>query len=205
MRFASTICLLAMLATSYGCMDLSTKRKPLGNLNKVIQNQDAVKPKDLSKMTTDQVIKTKYKSLVYMCSYEFEVNLEKDGAVETSSPPGKFTWDIVNNTFLTKEHKIDSKILNLTLSYLSNLKVNLDSRFNVSIEGAVKYDIKTYAADGTTILTSNVFDGTKTPYTLQEGDHFTVLDLLIGPANSSLKDKIKMDCSLTSIVRDEYK
>jgi hypothetical protein len=101
------LCVLPFVLLS-SCGDLGAVRA-----GKTIRGIEKLEPKDLSKLTPEMVIKTKYKSLVFSCEGVIEVELVKDGAVSSEKKETKILWNILTNTFFLKTLEIQDKILKL--------------------------------------------------------------------------------------------
>lgn len=186
----------------FGCNDVSSKKNPLKNT--LINGQDPIVAKDLSKLTAEEVIKTKFKNLQLVCSYVIEASAVKDGGVTSETKNGIYLWDIVNNTIFNKNILINDKVLNLTFNFSGAVILSLDTKFNVSIKATDKYGIKTFADDGK-ILTSIDTDNSNNPFSLQQSQSVNLIEMSEGPSGSTIGNKIKMDCSLKTDIYPIYK
>lgn len=194
--------ILLVLFSLVGCNEISTKKNSLNNTLK--NGQDPILAKDLSKLTAEEVIKTKYKKLQLECIYTIDVSNVKDGGVITETKHGLHNWDIINNTVFNKNLLINEKVLNLTFTFSGNVILSLDSKFSVSLKATDKYEVKTFADDGK-LLTNISGDNTASPYILHESQSFNVIEMAEGTSSNSTGNKIKMDCSLISEINSIYK
>ena len=202
MKNAMFFITLITLLTSIGCNDIASKRNQIQG--KLTPWQDQLQAKDLSKLTAEEVIKTKYKKLQFICNYVIDASSVKDGGVTSESKNGLYVWDIVANTAFSKNVVLNDKVLNLTFIFNGAAILSLDSKFNVSLKATDKYEVKTFADDGK-ILTDMSSDNSSNPFTLLETQTVNLIEMSEGTSGNSIGNKIKMDCSLKSEVYSIYK
>jgi hypothetical protein len=201
MKFTILVTSFLALSLATSCGKLSSSRNN-GTASGKTDNLSA--KKDLTKLTAAEVVQTRYSKIKYICNYTMDVSKESDGGVLTSSKNNSLVWDIASNTVFTKELKINDKEQNVAFNFTTNLTLSLDTKYNVILNGTEKYNINTYADDGT-VLSSITADGTKNPFTLYETQSRSVIETVFGPSNSQLKNKLTMTCKLDTTVNSIYK
>ncbi len=199
MKFLNLLMLISLVFL-FSCDDLGKVRAKKNQTS----GNNGLEAKDLSKMTTESAIKTKYKKIEFNCVATFEVENVIDGAIQRDSKTTTLTWNIKSNTLLSKTLNIEDKILNLTFSFKGFLGLSLDKKFNASVSGIPSFTIKTYASDGS-ILTSVISDGLKNPFLINENESIKVIDMLLDSTDIIAANKIQLTCKLLTEVNPEYR
>ena len=188
------------MAFLLSCEDLGKARAKKSG----ISGSNQIQAKDLSKLTTEDAIKTKFKKIDFVCEGLIEVENVVDGAIQRETKTTNLFWNIKSNTILNKTFLLEDKILNLTFSFKGIMNLSLDKKFNALISGIPNYSIKTVASDGS-VLTSVVSDGLKNPFILNENESIKVIDMILDSNDIAEADKIQFTCKLETEVFPEYK
>ena len=192
------LCGIFFFVTS--CKELRDARsKP-----KEIVKRDNFEVIDLSKLTPENVIKTKYKKLSFICESLIEVEVLNDGAIQRDKKETIILWDIVSNTVFAKVLTFNDKILNLSFIFNGVLNLKLDNKFNTQIIGFPGFEVTTYASDGS-IATTIKSDGSKNAFTLNENETTKVIEALFDLNQNKTSNKLEMSCKLVSDVYPHYK
>lgn len=180
-----------------------------GELHKIrkvangVTGKDTILAKDLSKLPSDEVIKTKYNKLYFYCSYKIAVEKVTNGTIISQNKISEVGWNILTNTVFTKDLNHQDQVLNLNFNYQLQAKLNLDNKFNSQINLLPKYEIKTTDDNGN-VVTSMKSDSNSSTIILDENHKTTLLEITTGATSVSGINKIMMECYFESIVKPEY-
>ena len=180
-----------------------------GELHKIrkvangVTGKDTILAKDLSKLPSDEVIKTKYNKLYFYCSYKIAVEKVTNGTIVSQNKISEVGWNILTNTVFTKDLNHQDQVLNLNFNYQIQAKLNLDNKFNSQINLLPKYEIKTTDDNGN-VVTSMKSDSNSSTIILDENHKTTLLEITTGATSVSGINKIMMECYFESIVKPEY-
>ncbi len=194
------IIILFLLVFCTSCGKLSTTRPFKAPLPKISN----LETKDLSKLSTEEAIKTKYEKIEFLCSGIIEHEISKDGVLTKESKSLNLFWDIKENTILNKSIKNDTILSLLIFNLEEQLVLKMDEKFNTSIVIAPKYEIKVFAEDGVTVL-QMIKNHSNKLITLNENQKGKILDIVLDSQSNQAGTKVSLECHLKTNVYDIYK
>lgn len=197
--FMKIISIVLSMILFSACGELHKIRKVANG----VTGKDTILAKDLSKLPSDEVIKTKYNKLYFYCSYKIAVEKVTNGTIISQNKISEVGWNILTNTVFTKDLNHQDQVLNLNFNYQLQAKLNLDNKFNSQINLLPKYEIKTTDDNGN-VVTSMKSDSNSSTIILDENHKTTLLEITTGATSVSGINKIMMECYFESIVKPEY-
>lgn len=204
MKITQLAIAILIITFGFGCKNSNDNKNGNSTSQIVSQKEDIKTGKDLSLMSAEDAIKTKFSKLQLSCKYEITSVVDgAQGEVLSYSKNEEHVWNILTETVLTKKLNIKDNFHGVTLNFISNLSLSLDSAFNVSITGTPGIaNTTTFNSDNTTTITSG---GNGNLFIINENEGENILEASFGPSSREEQSKIKIDCLLTSEINPEYK
>ena len=194
------VTLIFLIALSVSCGKLSSTRARAPLLPK-FSNLEA---KDLTKLSIEEAIKTKYAKIEFVCSGQIDHEVITEGVLTKETKLIQHNWNLKEITVLNKTIKNETQLSFLSFILEEQLTVKMDEKFNTSIIIVPKYEIKVFAEDGITIL-QMIKNNSNKMLTLNENQKVKFLDILLDSHSSQAGTKINLECSLKTVVNSEYK